>query len=114
MELTNLLLENYQIFKVECLLKSKVNGGKTEIVNKIRAVPYVIIVRLREDPRLMAKSDDTSEYTLMSVKFLNVFNKPTDTLMRIRNIIKGGDETFHKIDGVIDFRPLVQTLKKVQ
>lgn len=100
------------MFQVEAVLRNDTNVGKTEIINKIRAVPYVIVVRIKEDPRLISKSDDREEYTLMSIKFLNIFSKPTDTLIRIRNLIRGGDRTFHKVDGVLDFRPLYQTLRK--
>lgn len=113
MKLLNILKESYDLYKVDALLKTNLSVSKTEIINKVRAVPYIIIVRLREDPRLMAHSSSKSEYTLLSIKFLNFYKSPSDTLMKIHNIMKQGDEGFHKIPGLLDFRPLTQTLKKI-
>ncbi len=113
MNLKSIISEIYDLQKAEVLLKTSPKVSKTEIINKIRAIPYVIIVRVREDPRLLAQSTDNYEYSLLSMKFLNFFNKPTDTLNKIKNIIINGDSTMHKIHGVLDFRPLHQTLQKI-
>ncbi len=94
-------------------MKSSPQINKSEIVNKIRAVPYVIIVKTKEDPRLLYRNTDRYEYTLMSMKFLNIMAKPSDTVKRIKNIILDGNADLHNIRGVIQFRPLFATLKKV-
>lgn len=111
--LRHLILESYNIHKIQCLMKSNPQVNKSEIINKIRAVPYVIIVRTKEDPRLLYRNTDKYEYTLMSIKFLNILAKPSDTVKRIKNIILNGNADLHNIRGVIQFRPLFQTLKKV-
>jgi hypothetical protein len=114
MELRHLLLENYQIFKAHALMKSNPEVNKSEIINKIRAVPYVIIVRTKEDPRLTYRNTENFEYTLMSIKFLSIMGKPSDTLKRIKNIVLDGNQDIHNIKGVIQFRPLFNTIKKVK
>lgn len=112
MKLTQILKENYSISKIEVLLKTKTEHvSKTEIINKIRAVPYIIIVRLQEDPRLLAQSTDSYEYTILSIKFLNTMGSPSAALEKIKNIVLVGDEDMHKIDGILEFRPLMSTLK---
>jgi hypothetical protein len=113
MKLLQILKESYTISKVEVLLKTDPSVSKTEVINKIRAVPYVIIVRLREDPRLTAQSTEQYEYTLITIKFLNIFQSPSDALKVITNTIKAGDKHMHKIEGVLDFRPLPSTLGDV-
>lgn len=110
MKLLQILKEEYTINKVEVLLKSDPSISKTEVVNKIRAVPYIIIVRLQEDPRLTAQSTEHYEYTILNIKFLNVYGSPSDTLNKIKTIIMKGDKSMHKIDGVLEFRPLMSTL----
>lgn len=109
--LTTLLQESYETYQIDVLLKNYKRINKSEIVNKIRAVPYVIRVRMVDDPRLhnISKQHDY-ELSILRVKYLNVFNAPSKGALIIRDIVENGKEGFHKIEGVINFKPLLQTL----
>ncbi len=90
------------------------NINKSEIVNKIRAVPYVVIVRVIEDPRLTQRNNDRYEYTLLSVKFIDVHGQPSKTALEIRNVVRGGDNHMGKIKGVYKFKPLFSSIKRLK
>lgn len=107
------LKESYEIYKIDFLLKSDPEVGKTTIVNEIRAIPYVTVVRLNEDPRVAANNTDQVEYTLLSIKFLNIFTSPNETVKNIQKMINFGDGRMKKIEGVYSLQPLFSTLTEV-
>lgn len=114
-KLFNILLEQtHETYQFTALLKNYKSVNKSTIINEVRAVPYVIRIKIIEDPRL-ANSNRLNEYeyTLLKVKYLSVAATPMKGVNIIRNIIINGTKGFHKIDGVIDFKLLVNTLHKV-
>lgn len=111
-----ILLETSQnIFQVTVLLKNYKEINKSEILDQVRAVPYVIRVKIEDNDRLyqISKGHDY-EYTLLKIKYLSVFGEPIKGIQAVENIIRNGQEGFHKIKGVIKFQPLTKTLKKVK
>jgi hypothetical protein len=114
-KLTTILLEQvHETFQFTALLKNYKNINKSVIINELRAVPYVIRIKIVDDRRLaIANRKNDYEYTLLKVKFLNVMGTPMRTINLIKGMAVNGNKVFHKIDGVIDFKPLVKTLHKV-
>lgn len=112
--LKTILNEVYNLHKMEFLLVSDINMNKSEIINRIRAVPYVVIVRVIEDPRLTQRNNDKYEYTLLSIKFIDVFGRPSKTALQIRNITRAGDNHMNKIKGVYKFKPLFSSVKRLK
>lgn len=113
--LFTILNESYQTFQVDVLLKNYKSNNKSEIVNKIRAVPYVIRVKLIDDPRLhdISKTHDY-ELSLLRVKFLNMYDKPSKAINIIKTITEKGKPDFHQVKGVIFFKPLLKTLRRTK
>lgn len=113
-KLTPILLESYEIYQFSAMIKSYKSENKSVILNKIRAVPYVIRVKVQEDPRLAGINKQYDyEYSIIKIKYLNVFGVPTKAIKHIKNTILNGNKVMHKIDGVIDFKPLNNTLHKI-
>lgn len=113
-KLTTILQESYEIYQFTALIKNYKSINKSEIFNKLRAVPYVIRIKVIEDPRLdnINKKYDY-EYTLIKVKFLNIFGMAEKGARIIKNISLDGRKGFYKIDGLIDFKILPNTMHKV-
>lgn len=113
-KLATILKESYETYQYTVLLKNYKSINKSEIINKIRAVPYIIRVKVVEDPRLeqINKKYDY-EYTFLKIKYLNVFATPQKATKVIKHIVLNGQKGFHKIDGVIAFKSINNSLHKV-
>jgi len=110
-----ILESSYNIYQVTVLLKNYKDFSKTEILDQIRAVPFVIRVKIEENDRLhqISKGHDY-EYSLVKIKYLNVFGEASRGIKEVHDIIVAGHDNFHKIKGVIKFQPLIRTLKKIK
>lgn len=113
--LTHILKESYETYQLDVVLKNYKRINKSDIINKIRAAPYVIRIKIVDDPRLhdLNKGRDY-ELTILRMKFLNVFDHPIKGVKSIKQTVEYGRQDFHKINGVISLKPLVQTLRKTQ
>lgn len=112
--LTNILRESQETYQFTALIKNYKSINKSDIFNVIRAVPYVIRIKVVEDPRLADINRRYDyEYALIKVKYLNVFGTPNGGIKAIKNIVLNGNKGFHKVKGVISFKPMLHTLHKV-
>ena len=114
-KLMTILQESQDTYQFTALVKNYKSLNKSDIFNVVRAVPYVIRVKVVEDPRLANINRRYDyEYTLIKVKYLNVFGTPHGGISAIKNIILNGNKGFHKVKGVISFKPMMHTLHKVK
>lgn len=107
------LLETIDLYKFQAIMQMNVESNVTDVLNLIRAVPHVIIVRTIEEPRLDSKGTNSYLYVLMSIKFLNTEKSPQLSVDKIKRYIMVGGERNLKIDGVKRFIPVLKSLKKI-
>jgi len=107
------LLEAISIFKFNALLKTDNELNLSEILNELRAVPYVIIIRTIDDPRLEARGTEAHTFSLLSVKLLDIDENPDGAIQRFVDHATKGDGNMRGIPGIIQLIPIKKTLKKV-
>lgn len=113
--LVHILNESYETYQVDVVLKNYKKINKSEIINKIRAAPYVIRIKIVDDPRLHDLNYKRDyELTILRMKYLNVFDAPIKGVNSIKQTVEYGRQDFHKIEGIIFFKPLMQTLHRTQ
>jgi hypothetical protein len=108
------LLESLDLFKFQAIIKISQDVNVGDVLNELRAVPYVIIVRSKEDPRLEFKGTLKHIYILVSVKFLNTKPNPHQQIEAIKGAIMNGRSEMGKVNGVLQFIPIMKTLKPVR
>lgn len=68
-KLMTLLRESFQMYYVQVLIKTQVEGNKTEIYNQIRAITDVVSLTVVPNDQVTNASNDMYDYTLISIKF---------------------------------------------
>jgi hypothetical protein len=105
------LFETLELYKFEAIIKVDTRVNITDVLNLIRAVPYVIIVRTIEDPRLEYKKTENHIYVLISIKFFNTAKSAAEGINKIKKDIMIGGQEAPKIEGVLKFVPIMKTLR---
>jgi hypothetical protein len=108
------LLESLDLFKFQAILKVSTDINVGDILNQIRAVPYVIIVRSKEDPRLEFRGSQNFIYVLVNIKFINTKPNPKDQIAAIKGALLNGRTEMGKMEGILQFIPIMKTLKSVR
>lgn len=101
MKLKELLLENLSLYTIRVIIKVDKSYNRTDIFNKIRALPGVIIVEPENNDFLSSKENDTFGYSLLKVKFLAP-NQPIEDIKVIKHLAMVGGET-KPVQGLVKF-----------
>ena len=109
MKLAKLLLEAFQMFKVQIILKMKSDENAVEIYNQIRAIDGVVVLTLLPSDILHAKSNDRHHYVLVRIKFIGL-GGATEALDKIRTIAMQQK----KITGLLGMIVRNHTVKKIR
>ena len=109
MKLAKLLLEAFQMFKVQIILKMKADENAVEIYNQIRAIDGVVVLTLLPSDILHAKSNDRHHYVLVRIKFIGL-GGATEALDKIRTIAMQQK----KITGLLGMIVRNHTVKKIR
>ena len=108
------LLESLDLFKFQAIIKIANDVNVGDVLNQLRAIPYVIIVRSKEDPRLEFRGSQRFIYVLVNIKFISTKPNPKDQIAAIKGAIMNGRTEMGKMDGVLQFIPIMKTLKSVR
>jgi hypothetical protein len=106
------LLETIDLYKFDSILKTSNEYNLSDILNELRALPYVIIVRTHEDPRLTVRGTEDHTFSLVTIKLLNVDNNIKISINNLKKQIIQGEEKIGKIEGILQFIPIMKSLKK--
>jgi hypothetical protein len=109
MKLAKLLLEVFQMFKVQIILKMKADENSVEIYNQIRAIEGVVVLTLLPSDILHAKSNDIHHYVLVRIKFIGA-GGAKEALNQIKSIAIQQK----KIEGLLAMIVRANTLKKIR
>jgi hypothetical protein len=109
MKLFNLLLESFQMFKVQLILKMDSDANAVEIYNQLRALRGIVVLTLLPSDVLHAKSQGRFHYTLVRIKFIGL-GSATEALEQVRAIaLNPGD-----IEGLRNIIVRNNTIKKIR
>lgn len=116
--LKTLLLESFHIYEVKVILKTRkdVEQNLTTIYDKIRAVPYVVVLHSLKDEYVSARSDKDHEYAQVNMKFSVPNGDIEGQLEKIKALSLRGEEATRefKVNGLIAFVPRMRTLKRMK
>lgn len=114
MKLKQLLLEAYNIFSVDIIVKTDKNKvNKVDVFNTIRALPDVITLSPIQLDSLEAKNDENYEWSYLKLKYL-VIKDPNVEIDEIRGKAIRGFEDKPKVEGLLQFIIRHQTIKKIK
>lgn len=108
MKLENILNEILSIYKIEVLIKTNSNYNQVLIYNEVRALPGVVVVTVQQSDFLDNKATNVAEFALLKLKYI-VSSTPEEDIQKI----KVAASTTHKVDGLLQFLPRLQTIEKV-
>ena len=110
--LTNILSEILNTYQVEAYLLSDPNMNISDILDQIRAVRKVTIVRNITPEDYLQKSN--VEYTLVSIKFITRGDAKQD-LEKLKQDIETSDmsKTDLRVPGVKTFKYKIETLRRL-
>ena len=111
-KLTNILSEILNTYQVEAYLLSDPNMNISDILDQIRAVRKVTIVRNITPEDYLQKSN--VEYTLVSIKFITR-GEPKKDLEKLKQDIETSDmsKTDLRVPGVKTFKYKIETLRRL-
>ena len=107
-KLNNILNEMLSIYRIDVLIKTNSNFNQVLIYNEVRALPGVVVVTVQQSDFLDAKATNTAEFALLKMKYI-VTTTPEDDIQKI----KVASSTTHKVDGLLQFIPRLQTVEKI-
>jgi hypothetical protein len=107
-KLSNILNEMLSIYRIDVLIKTNSNFNQVLIYNEVRALPGVVVVTVQQSDFLDAKANNTSEFSLLKLKYI-VTTTPQDDIQKI----KIAASTTHKVEGLLQFIPRIQTIEKI-
>ena len=109
MKLVNLILESISLFEMEVLIKTDTDVNKVDIYNSIRGLKDVVVVKVEQNSYLDSKKTDKFEYSLLHMKYI-VSADPKKDIFKI----KTNALVTYKVNGLLQFIPRVNTLKKIK
>jgi hypothetical protein len=104
----NLINEaNFETFFLQAIIKiEKRKANNTEIYNQVRAIQDIIVVKIVNNEKIEALSDNNYDYALLEIKFINE-GTPEQTISMIK-------EKALKIVGLVKFFPRAKSLVKIR
>jgi len=113
MNLKTILTESLLLYTIRVVIKVEKRQNRTDLFNKIRALPQVIIVEPENNEYLDKKSNDLYGFSLLKIKFVAESN-PEESIDQIKNLAMIGDEDNAPIEGLIKFIYKPKSIVKVQ
>ena len=112
LKLKNILTEILNTYYVEAFIKSNREYHITDILDQIRAIRKVTIVRNITPPEYVQKQN--FEYTLVTIKFISRGN-PKEDLEKLKQDILTSDRSMNdlRVPGVKSFKIKPETLKRL-
>ena len=109
-----LLSEILSLFECQVLLKTQTDYNKIDLFNQIRAVSGVVTLIVIHNDYLESRRTPQHEYSLLKIKYI-VSKSPQDDIKSLGlKVIKGdGSSLKGGIDGVLQFLPRIQTIRKI-
>lgn len=105
--LEKLLTEaSFETFFVQIILKMKNDFNFTEIYNQIRGIKDVIVVKVIDNEKLQAASNELYNYSLLELKYISEGNA-IETIKQIKS------EAL-QIPGLIKFEVRTRTILKIR
>ena len=98
----------FDIYSIDVLIKTSKDENKVAIYNHIRALKGVVVVKVEQNAYLDNQGTEFHEYSLLHLKY-TVSSTPEEDIKKI----KTDAVVTHKIDGLLQFIPRFQTIKKV-
>lgn len=109
-----LLSEILSLFECQVLLKTESSYNKVDLFNQIRAVSGIVVVNVVHSDFLEKKRTSQYEYSLIKIKYIVNKSPREDIKILGGKVIKGdGQSVKGGIDGVLQFLPRYQTIRKV-
>ena len=111
-KLKNILNEVLNTFMVQAYMLTNTDYNITDILDQIRAIRKVTIVRNITPPEYMQKKD--TEYTLVKNKFVSR-GEPKQDLMKFKEDILTSDRSANdlRVPGVKSFKFKPETLRRI-
>lgn len=98
---------NFETYFLQVIIKiEKRKSNNTEVYNQIRAIQDVIVVKVINNDKVEALSDNNYDYQLLEIKFINE-STPEQTISAIK-------EKALKIIGLVKFFPRAKSLVKIR
>jgi hypothetical protein len=96
----------FETFFVQIIIKMKNDFNFTEIYNQIRGIRDVIVVKVIDNEKLQAASNDLYNYSLLEMKYISEGN----AIETIKNI----KSEALKIPGLVKFEVRTKTILKIR
>jgi hypothetical protein len=96
----------FETFFVQVIIKMKNDFNFTEIYNQIRGIRDVIVVKVIDNEKLQAASNDLYNYSLLEMKYISDGNA-VETVKNIKS------EAL-KIPGLVKFEVRTKTILKIR
>ena len=111
-KLKNILNEVLNTFMVQAYMLTNADYNITDILDQIRAIRKVTIVRNITPPEYMQKKD--TEYTLVTIKFVSR-GDPKQDLQKFKEDILTSDRSKNdlRVPGVKSFKFKPETLRRI-
>ena len=111
-KLKNILNEVLNTYIVQAYMLTNTDYNITDILDQIRAIRKVTIVRNITPPEYMQKKD--TEYTLVTIKFVSR-GDPKQDLMKFKEDILTSDRSMNdlRVPGVKSFKIKPETLRRI-
>ena len=111
-KLTNILTEILNTYQVDAYMLTDTDFNITDVLDQIRAVQKITIVRNLTPPEYVQQKD--VEYTLVSLKFITRGDAKED-IEKIKQDILTSDrgENDLRVPGVKSFKYKIETLKRL-
>ena len=95
----------FETYFVQILIKMRNDFNFTEIYNQVRGIKDVIVVKVVDNEKLQAASDENYNYSLLEIKFLSE-GSAIDTIKMIKH------EAL-KLPGLLKFHVRTNTMLKI-
>tara|TARA_R110001592_G_scaffold9961_1_gene52131 strand:+ start:252 stop:593 length:342 start_codon:yes stop_codon:yes gene_type:complete len=111
-KLTNILTEILNTYQVDAYMLTDTDFNITDVLDQIRAVQKITIVRNLTPPEYVQQKD--VEYTLVSLKFITRGDAKED-IEKIKQDILTSDRSENdlRVPGVKSFKYKIETLKRL-
>jgi hypothetical protein len=96
----------FETFFAQIIIKMKNDFNFTEIYNQIRGIRDVIVVKVIDNEKLQAASNDLYNYSLLEMKYISDGN----AIETVRNI----KSEALKIPGLVKFEVRTKTILKIR
>jgi len=96
----------FETYFTQVIIKMKNDFNFTEIYNQIRGIRDVIVVKVIDNEKLQAASNDLYNYSLLEIKYISEGNA-LDTIKSIKS------EAL-KIPGLVKFEVRSRTIQKIR